>query len=61
MKSRTQLAAADMYSTDLDRHFFAPAVRQKRRRSEPISDWLRDWLVSGWARWRAMAAAADSA
>jgi hypothetical protein len=54
----------DIYQTDLDRHLFAPARRlagrnQGRLSFEPLSDWLRDWLLSGLSRWRALAEAWD--
>ncbi len=53
---------AAIYQTDLERHLFAPAARRNgRARARPglpsLSRWIRDWLLSGWSRWKAMAEA----
>jgi hypothetical protein len=52
-----------MYQSDLERHLFAPSSRLGRRRlrrSSQVSlvDRLRDWLVTGWTRWKELAEAA---
>ena len=56
-------AAADMYKTDLERHLFAPTRRPRHRRRAPVidsvGDWLRDWILGGWSRWRPLAGAAN--
>ena len=50
----------DIYQTDLERHLFAPAPRRVAGPSlELLSDWLRDWLVSGWMRWKQLAQAVN--
>ncbi|UCC72156.1 MAG: hypothetical protein JSV86_17585 [Gemmatimonadota bacterium] len=56
--------AAEIYQTDLERHLFAPARRRNGRRGgwlrlDPVAGWLRDWLTSGWARWKALTEAWD--
>jgi hypothetical protein len=56
-------AAVDMYKTDLERHLFAPTLLRGRRSPaqifEDVGDWLRDWLLGGWSRWKLLAGAAN--
>ena len=62
MNARDQ-QVSDLYQWDLERHLFAPAQRRNRRQAhrmslEPMSEWLRDWMLTGWSRWKALAQAA---
>jgi len=61
MNAQQRAAVVDIYKTDLDRHLFAPAPRRSRRVSwqtlDDVGDWLRDWLTSGWTRWKELAEA----
>lgn len=57
MNVRHRPSTIDIYQTDLERHLFAPAPRRASRvrawsSFDLLSDWLRSWLVSGWARWK---------
>jgi hypothetical protein len=63
MRARYSAAAAHIYKTDLERHMFAP-TRRPRRRKRPsvidnVGDWLRDWILGAWSRWRLLAGAAN--
>ena len=61
MNAQRRAAVVDIYKTDLERHLFAPAPRRDRRINWPTLDdageWLRDWLTSGWTRWKELAEA----
>lgn len=61
MNAQQRAAVVDIYKTDLDRHLFAPAPRRSRRVGrqtlDDVGDWLRDWLTSGWTRWKELAEA----
>lgn len=64
MNLRHRPSTIDMYQTDLERHLFAPAPRRASRvRAWPsldvMSDWLRGWLVNGWARWKGLSQAVN--
>jgi hypothetical protein len=63
MNTQDRAAVVDIYKTDLERHLFAPAAPRNRRprgdRHHSVSDWLRDWLVTSWARWKQLAEAID--
>jgi len=63
MRTRRNVVAADIYKTDLERHIFAPTHRPRRRKRLPITDsvgdWLRDWILGGWNRWRSLAGATN--
>jgi hypothetical protein len=60
MNAQDRAAVVDIYKTDLERHLFAPAKRRDRRTwptLDDAGDWLRDWLMSGWTRWKELAEA----
>ncbi len=61
MRTRKNTVAADIYKTDLERHMFAPTRRPRRRRrvsvTDNVGDWLRDWILGSWSRWRSLAGA----
>jgi hypothetical protein len=64
MRARKSTVAADMYKTDLERHMFAPTRRPRRRQKrapviDDVGDWLRDWILGGWSRWRTLAGATN--
>jgi hypothetical protein len=60
MNTRETAAIVDIYNTDLERHLFAPAPHRNRSSNgnfNRLTDWLRDWLVTGWTRWKHLAEA----
>ena len=60
MNTRETAAVVDIYNTDLERHLFAPAPHRNRSSNgnfNRLTDWLRDWLVTGWTRWKHLAEA----
>jgi hypothetical protein len=63
VNARDRAAAVDMYKTDLERHLFAPTPPRRWRSPaqvfEDVGDWLRDWLLGGWSRWKLLAGAAN--
>jgi hypothetical protein len=62
MNAQRRATVVDIYKTDLDRHLFAPAPRRNGRATrqpylDGVGDRLRDWLASGWTRWKGLAEA----
>lgn len=64
MNAPHHASVVDIYKTDLERHLFAPAPRRavatRRPAIDSVADWLRDWLTSGWMRWKSLAEARSS-
>ncbi len=59
MNGSLRPSTAKIYQSDLERHLFAPAPRRNgplRRRPvlDRVADWLRDRLLTGWSRWKAL-------
>lgn len=54
MAARKYHSIDDLYQTDLDRHLFAPTARRARRDYELLAVRMRDWLETGWSRWKAL-------
>lgn len=48
-----------LYKNDLDRHLFVftvPGMKARRRSdSRDLGDRVREWVQSGWTRWKAAA------